>query len=104
MNQKDIIDRPLKLDDKPNDCTLLIILKKALKDYTTVKFRKLFSDNEDKEYKRMLRAIENAPHGNITIADFLTLMDRIDIVDNSLSLMEKYNITTRRSVGIKRRN
>lgn len=104
MDKKDIIDRPLKLDIKPNDCALIIVLKEALKGYTTIKFRKLFSDDEDKEYKQMLKAIENPPHGNILIADFLTLIDRIDMVKNTSSLMEKYNITTRRSVGIKRIN
>lgn len=103
MNQKDIVDRPLKLDNKANDCALLIIIKKVLKGYTTLKFRKLFSDNEDKEYKQMLRAIENAPHGNISIVRYLTLMDRINITDNASSVMKDYNIT-KRSVGIKRRN
>lgn len=103
MDNKDIIDRPLKLDIKPNDCALIIVLKEALKGYTTVKFRKLFNDNEDKECKRMLRAIEHPPRGNISIVDFLTLIDRINIIDNSLSVMKKYNIS-RRSVGIKRRN
>lgn len=103
MNRKDIVDRPLKLDIKSNDCELLIIIKEALKGYTTKKFRKLFSDDEDKEYKQMLRAVEKPPHGNILIADFLMLMERIDMT-NAPSLLEKYNITTRRSVGIKRIN
>ena len=92
MNQKDIIDRPLKLDIKPNDCKLLIIVKKALKGYTTVKFRKLFNDDEYTEYENMLRAIEKPPRGKITIVRYITLMERIDMFNNTSSFMETYNI------------
>jgi hypothetical protein len=95
MNQKDIIDRPLELDIKPNDSKLLIIIKEALKGYTTVKFRKLFSDDEDTEYENMLRVIEKPPRGRITAARYLMFIERINMFNNASSVMKKYNITKR---------
>ena len=95
MNQENIVDRPLELDIKPNDSKLLIIIKEALKGYTTVKFRKLFSDDEDTEYENMLRSIEKPPRGRITAARYLMLMERINMFKNTSSFMKEYNITKR---------